>query len=245
MSIKTVSVSIICLIAAFGAGYVVGRSRGDLEQIRSDAVELAQTIRSQRNHVAILQGKLDRLKSDNPRIISAAGTPAATKPLASLTLGVPHYEVQRAILSNLRLIAAARDQFQSENKRSPDSVRELVGPNRYVKRLRTIGGEDYSTLSFVAGQPLTVTTPDGTTVTYDPDGPGSTRIEVPPAQARVEELGRKIESAREDAVAAFRIANQGRDPADEWSLTPYFSSAEGGADFVEYLEAKKIAEKGP
>jgi hypothetical protein len=88
-----------------------------------------------------------------------------------------------------------------------------------------------------------VTTPDGISVTLDQSGPNSTKIVVPPAQARVETLEEKIDSSRQAAIEAYRLANEGKDPNDEEILTAYFATPQEGADFLEYLDAKKAAKK--
>jgi hypothetical protein len=191
------------------------------------------------------------LKADNARLVETNGqlsialstgsSPASTS--KSLTLGVPLFEVQRAILGNLRQIDAARDQFQLDHGRPATTIVDLVDANRYIKRLRTISGEDYSGLNLSAGQKLTVTTPDGATITYDPSGTGTTKIDVPPAEARAEKLEQKIADARQTAIEAYRLANEGRDPGREDMLVPFFTTPQDGADFVEYLEAKEMAQK--
>jgi hypothetical protein len=43
------------------------------------------------------------------------------------------------------------------------------------------------------------------------------------------------------AVAAYRAANENRTPPDERALIPYFATPKDGADFVEYVEARKAA----
>ena len=156
-------------------------------------------------------------------------------------MGVPRWEMQQSILNNLRQLSAARDQYRLENGRSPDAVAVLVGRTAYVKTMRTVGGEDYAGLSMQDGQQLTVTTPDGMSVTYDPSGANTTKIEMPPEVIRARELGARVEKLVPDAVNAYRAANNGKNPPNEKALIPYFASPKEGADFVEFIEAKKAA----
>jgi hypothetical protein len=232
---------------AFAIGAIIGLGVGiylGIEHYRQPSLHEPMASPSHANEVT-------RLKADNARLMEAnvrllAAHPASSPPAntsRSLALGVPLFEVQRGILANLRQIDAARDQFQLEHGGPASTIEDLVGANRYVKRLRTVGGEDYSGLNFSAAQQLTVTTPDGTTVTYDPSGSNTTKIEVPQAEARAERLEENIADSRQAASQAYRLANEGLDPNDESMLIPYFSTPQEGADFVEYLDAKKIAQK--
>jgi hypothetical protein len=79
-------------------------------------------------------------------------------------------ETRRAILNNLRQLAAAADQFYLENGVGRTTYDQLVGPEpkKFVKRIVTIQGEDYTRIEFVQGKPMSVTTVDGFTVSYAP-----------------------------------------------------------------------------
>lgn len=80
----------------------------------------------------------------------------------------PPPEVKRAILNNLRQLAAAADQFYLENGKSQVTLEELVGPTKYVKALNVVDGEDYRTIVFAQGKRMVVTTSGGFQMTYDP-----------------------------------------------------------------------------
>ena len=149
--------------------------------------------------------------------------------------------MQQAVLNNLRQIAAARDQYRLEKGHAPESVATLVGRGAYIKTVRTVGGEDYSELAMAQDGPLTVTTPDGIAVTYDPNGITTTKPDVPPQRARLQELQKRIEPTVNRAIAAFRAANGGSNPSSEKALLPYFATPQEGADFVEFVEASKSA----
>ncbi|MEO6568635.1 MAG: LysM domain-containing protein [Opitutaceae bacterium] len=76
-----------------------------------------------------------------------------------------------AIRNNLRQIAGAADQYFLENGKIQVLLKELIGPDKYIKRLVPIDGEDYSALVLKAGaQPLSVVTARGQTVDYWPKG---------------------------------------------------------------------------
>ena len=80
----------------------------------------------------------------------------------------PSPEIKRAILNNLRQLAAAADQYYLENGKSTTTLAEIVGPTKYVKQLNVVDGENYGQLIFAQGKPLVVTTAGGYTTTYNP-----------------------------------------------------------------------------
>lgn len=75
--------------------------------------------------------------------------------------------LQKAILNNLRQIAAAADQFSLENGRDPESIEELIGPDKFIKALITVDGERYDILDLRQGLPLLVIRKSGEVVRYD------------------------------------------------------------------------------
>ena len=77
-------------------------------------------------------------------------------------------EVERAILNNLRQLAAAADQYYLENGKVSTTYDELVGPNKYVKEMNPLNGENYRALQFAQGKQLVVTTAGGHSVSYAP-----------------------------------------------------------------------------
>jgi hypothetical protein len=256
MTAKIVTTAGVSAVLAFAIGTYVGFSRSDETPPAPpfESPRLAQTIAALRSdkqrlqtEVAALGADLVALKAANVALASArpAPSPTASAPAAaprkSPTLGLARHEVQQAVLNNLRQIAAARDQFRLEKGRAPESVETLVGRGRFIKTVRTVGGEDYSALSMTETGALTVTTPDGIEVTYDPTGEKTTKPDVPPEIARVQELGRRVDPTVNKALAAFRAANNGANPANEQALLPYFATPQEGADFVEFVEARKAA----
>ena len=151
---------------------------------------------------------------------------AATVRPAGATLGwMPVYEKQRQIMNYLKQVDAARAQVAIEKGQGPSSIHELVGIDRYIKTIRPVGGEDYSGLSMEKGKPLTVTTEDGMTVTYDPSGATTTPIDMPPEVTRAEllfaqaqKLAQKLGPARQRAVEAYRLANHGKQPVTKCTV---------------------------
>ena len=74
----------------------------------------------------------------------------------------------KAITNNLRQLAAAADQYYLENGVDSTTYDKLVGPGKFVKQIQTIAGENYRTLKFKQGEPLSVRTSDGRVIKYDP-----------------------------------------------------------------------------
>ena len=254
MSAKTITASVASALVAFLLGsYVTGnRAVATLPSTPApaaaaspSAADLALRDENQRLRadVARLAADLGRLNASHAKLPAELAAPAPEPRKPGAALGMPRHEKQRAILNNLRQIAAARDQYLLENSQAPASVSTLVGSLAYIRRVIPIDGEDYTSLSMQRGAPLTLTTVSGETVTYDPDGGTTTKIEYPAAIARAEELGQKLDPSIRKATEAYRLANQGKDPRNEQALLPFFATPQDGADFVEYLEAKKEARK--
>ncbi len=74
----------------------------------------------------------------------------------------------KAVLNNLRQLSAAADQFYLENGVSTVRLDQLVGPDKYVKSLTPVEGEDYGQIRFSQGSSLVVRTRDGREITYSP-----------------------------------------------------------------------------
>jgi type IV pilus assembly protein PilA len=74
----------------------------------------------------------------------------------------------KAITNNLRQLGAAADQYYLENGVDSATYSKLVGPDKYVKQLVPVAGENYRTLKFKQGQPLRVRTGDGRVIEYNP-----------------------------------------------------------------------------
>lgn len=93
---------------------------------------------------------------------------------------------------------------------------------------------------------MTVTTPDGITVTYDPSGVAGTKPDIPPEVVHAEQLGQKVQPLIKKAVTAYQAAHNGGSPPNSDALLAYFATPGEAADFAEFLEAQKAANaKGP
>jgi hypothetical protein len=75
--------------------------------------------------------------------------------------------LQKAILNNLRMIAAASDQYFLENGVNEVALSELVGPERYIKALISVDGESYDGMVLRQGQPIVVQRRSGEQVRYE------------------------------------------------------------------------------
>lgn len=248
VSVKMATTAIISGLVAFTAGVSLHRSEAVAipasppvaALVNEPDAALRDANRRLTADVERLTSEMNRLQSTHAKEL-AERTAAANEPARRAgVLGAPllRHEVQRDILTNLRQIAAVRDQFRLENNRWPTSMDELVGARSYLVRLVPVDGENYSGLS-LNGNALTLTTPTGVTITYDPAGSTTTEINLPPSVARAEELRKKIQAPAQAAREAYRLSNQGKDPKNEQALIPFFATPQEGADFVEYLEAKK------
>jgi len=73
-----------------------------------------------------------------------------------------------AVRGNLRQLAAAARQYQLERGVSSAGFSDLVGPDKLIKELKPVAGENYSTLNFGPNvTAVSVTTASGATVTLD------------------------------------------------------------------------------
>jgi RNA polymerase sigma factor (sigma-70 family) len=257
MTTKIAATAIISGFLAFGIGTYFGRAgrEGAHPQPTPENSTQSQANASLLQSNAALQADIDRLDAANGRLnaanaqlsanmaqLSAAKAAAPASPTKNLSIGMTPRELKQNILNNLRQIDAARSQYKLEKGADPGSVDELVGDNGYIRRVQTVGGEDYSGLSMGAGQILTVATPDGTTVTYDPSGATTTQITDPPTdEERAQEMMQRVAPAVQQAVAAYRTSNQGQDPTSPEALTPYFANPQDAAAFAQAREAIKSA----
>lgn len=66
---------------------------------------------------------------------------------------------EKAVLNNLRQLAAAADQYYLENGVATARYSDLVGPDKYIRQLNPVAGENYLTVVFKQGSPLRVRVP--------------------------------------------------------------------------------------
>ncbi len=102
---------------------------------------------------------------------------------------------------------------------------------------------------------MTVTSSSGITVTYDPNGTGTTQPIPPPEVIRAEEVAKEVRraNARDDelrkkilghgasADLSYSAANGENFAPSMEALIPYFASLQQGSDWVEFIEAVKDA----
>lgn len=75
---------------------------------------------------------------------------------------------QKAIMNNLRQLEAGGMQYMLEEGKNQATYDEIVGPNKYVRSLKPVSGEDYTQLIIHAnGGELSVTMQDGTVVSRE------------------------------------------------------------------------------
>lgn len=256
MNTKLVIAGVSALLA-FGAGTYFGLDHNASQPLppAPETPQHTQTIAALREQndrlktrVAQLDASIAQLNTALTQQASAPAQPAQPTPTnvtgAAALIGPRFlaYKQQRAMMNNLRQIAAATDQHRLEKRGFPDSVAQLVGEKSYIRRLVPVDGEDYSKLQLVDGGKLTVTTVEGVTATVDLNtgNPEGVRL-TSPFEDLARELAQKVDPAAKKALSAYQLANGGTAPADPKTLLPYFTSPQEAADFFEYLEAVKVA----
>lgn len=252
MSTKLITTAALSALLAFSIGAYVGRTHepsAPPAQPSPETTRQSQLIAALQQDKQRLAAEVTGLNLEVARMRTAEAEQAeqaARRSAAPVTMrtkspniGVPLYEQQTMTLNNLRQINAARKQFHLENGRAAGSITDLVGVGRYIKTVRTVGGEDYSALTMEPDQPLTVTTPDGVSVTFDPSGATTTKPEIPPAVLHEQ----KVQASVMKAVEAYRAAHGGANPPNEAAIVSYFNTPQEGADFVEMMEARKTKKK--
>ena len=79
-------------------------------------------------------------------------------------------EIERQVLNNLRQISAAADQYFLENGGYETTVDTLVGPDKYIRAITAVVGEDYAAIGVIRqARDFAVSAPDGVLYTYDYD----------------------------------------------------------------------------
>jgi hypothetical protein len=97
-----------------------------------------------------------------------ARTTEARTPAADSSPGMLSPTTVNAIRSNLRLLAAAARQFQLERGVTSAGFGDLVGPDKRIKEMKPIAGENYSTLNFGPNvTAVSVTTSGGAIISLD------------------------------------------------------------------------------
>jgi LysM repeat protein len=126
----------------------------------------------------------------------AAKTQESPRPtLTAATTNADATATANAIRANLRQLVAAARQYQIERGVTSVGYSELVGPDKLIKELKPIAGENYSTLTFgpnVTG--VSVTTATGSTIALDIPPTGATAAVAPIAAAQPAAAGASVAS---------------------------------------------------
>jgi len=76
---------------------------------------------------------------------------------------------EKAVQNNLRQLAAAADQYYLESGKNTAQLTDLVGPNKFIKVLVPVAGENYRLIRFQQGRPLQIRLPTtGQLIQYGP-----------------------------------------------------------------------------
>jgi hypothetical protein len=217
--------------------------RVERDGLRSQFAAEQQRSRRSTQEAIALQTQVEALQVQPAASATPAAVPAVAPATAHSVTPLNSDEVavlrrsslNKAIVNNLRVISAARDQFQRDHGRAPASLDDLVGEGKYIPAFVPVNGEDYSTLSLASGQPLTVLDHDGANVTYDPSAPSPPPQEMTPAMQQAQDLANRLKPAVEKAIEAFRAANNGAMPPNPAALVPYFATPQESTDFTNLL----------
>ncbi len=68
---------------------------------------------------------------------------------------------EKTVLNNLRMLRAAADQYYLEHGVDTATYDDLVGPDKYIKSIHPVAGENYRALKFHSGQPLRIRMANG------------------------------------------------------------------------------------
>jgi hypothetical protein len=77
---------------------------------------------------------------------------------------------EKAVLNNLRQLDAAADQYYLEHDVTVAIYEDLVGPDKYIKELTPVAGEDYTQIILRQNQPLRVKLSSGKIIQYPMNG---------------------------------------------------------------------------
>ncbi len=249
MTTKLIATVVLSSLVGFWAGTTIDFNQGKvtrpLESPRESKLiaSLRHDSRQQTSTIAALNAEIARLNDANAGLVAQAEKSNISQVAKRTNFSMPRYELQGAIVNNLKLISGLMSQYALERGTPPRSLADLVGVGRYTKTLRSVGGEDYSVLAMNIDQPLTVVTPDGESVTFDPKGVLTTQPVIPPAVELLQKLSLKVHKPIQNAYGAYAEAHYGMYPPNEEAILPYFRTPEEGADYVEYLKARKPADQ--
>ena len=73
---------------------------------------------------------------------------------------------EKTVMNNLRQLSAATDQYCLETGKARATYDDLVGPDKYIRELKPVAGEDYRELKLKPGEPLRVRLSSGQEIQY-------------------------------------------------------------------------------
>ncbi len=210
MSTTKLAVAALVLAAFVGGGYYAGANRAPVQVVSADpqTERLRDQITRLRNENRDLALELQRERGNVPTAGSTSTAPSGRPaPVATMSLipelldpvAATETSKYNSISNNLRQLNAAARQFRLENKGRDPTYDELVGPTGYVKSLKVVDSEDYTTMSFAANDAMTVRTASGLEVSY---GGTAQQMQMSPSP---------YAAAVTEATNAFRAAT-GRPP---------------------------------
>jgi acyl carrier protein len=118
-------------------------------------------------------------------------------------------QTAKAIFHNLHQIAAAADSYYLEQRKTTVSLPELVGPDKFIKRLVVVAGEDYGTLVLQQGTPVVLTYASGETIAADARRSEATTYAF--HKVRPGDTAESMAAAAKISVEKLRALNEGVD----------------------------------
>jgi type IV pilus assembly protein PilA len=154
-------------------------------------------------------------------------TPASAKDNAS------QQAQATAIRANLRQLASAARQYQLERGASSANYADLVGPDKLIKEVKPVAGENYSTLSFGPNvTAVSVTTANGTTISHEVAAlpPGTAGVAatppptpVPPASVAIaRDQTKASSSAQADSTSSAPPSAETLQPTGRQPVSPSY-----------------------
>ena len=107
-------------------------------------------------------------------LIASKTVDARPAPAENTTQSAQATAVATAIRSNLRQLSTAARQYQLARGATTVSYNDLVGPDKLIKELKPVAGENYSTLNFGPNvTAVSVTTSTGAIVSFEMPPPNA------------------------------------------------------------------------
>jgi hypothetical protein len=248
-SISFIATVLVAALTAFALGVIAGvrviptlRSARPAVGESSDLRPLAEENEQIETELQRIVAELETAKAENDRLRANESNPVREDRIGAPP---PRHEIQLSVQRNLSMLKTLRDRYHRDHGHEPASIDQLVGPHSNLKRLISVDGEDYSSVSLHQGGTLTVTTAGDITVWYrDESGSDAvSKVDYPANEARFREMETAQRHVIMAATEAYRTANGGKDVREDLALLPFFATPQQAADFVELIDAMKAAGK--